>query len=172
MATILVIFILKMDFLTRRCLSRPAVSYSHPQCIVFSQNSLIQMEGYTLTMQDRSHTHNTRAKNGGGLAIYSSSDISIDTNSLQHLNTCNDHIESQWVILRPTNMKKIALGNIYRPPSGDQQIFITGTCTHHNPKKTRNMHFRRHEYRLRISKQSSHKGTETHHNPLQPGATH
>ena len=90
-----------------------------------SQNSLIQMEGYTLTRQDRSRTHYTRAKHGGGLAIYSSSDISIDTNILQHLNTCNDHIESQWVILRPTNMKKIALGNIYRPPSGDQQIFIT-----------------------------------------------
>ena len=93
-----------------------------------SINSLnFQISGYTLYRQDRGYRTdlNKIYKRSGGLAMYVRNDISVDTNTLSHINSNNKNLEAQWVILKFDNIKDIILGNLYRPPKGDTTSFIS-----------------------------------------------
>ena len=57
-----------------------------------------------------------------GLFIDSSL-YSSDTN-FARLNRSTKHIESQWVSIKQNHSKIILIGNMYRPPQGDVDIFI------------------------------------------------
>ena len=57
--------------------------------------------------------------------MYIRNDISVDTNTLSHINRNNKNLEAQWVVLKFDNIKDIILGNFYRPPEGETTYFIS-----------------------------------------------
>ena len=93
-----------------------------------------QIPGYQLIRQDRNYKINPNStyKRSGGLGMYVRDDISVDTNTLSHINNNKKFLEVQWVILEFDNIQDIILGNFYRPPKGDMTLFtnyLTDLCT-------------------------------------------
>ena len=89
-------------------------------------NNLISIPGYVLYRNDRQTTRPGMpniVKKGGGLAVYVEQHIHVDAVSHGHLNISNQNIELQCLIVRPPAQRKYVLLNVYRPPSGNLQIF-------------------------------------------------
>ena len=64
-------------------------------------------------------------KKGGGVGLYVDSNLHSSDTSYARFNGSNRHIECQWVSIKQNHNKLILIGNIYRPPQGDIDVFIT-----------------------------------------------
>ena len=84
-------------------------------------------DDFTLIRNDRNwkDLNATTIKKGGGVATYIRKSLDYSETSHNHLNTSNVNIESQWISINQKNSKMILLGNIYRPPQGDIDEFIS-----------------------------------------------
>ena len=81
---------------------------------------MIKCPGYQLVRLDRQAKNNCQqTKQGGGIGTYISNDLKYSDTELEHLNASNGDVEIQWLTLHPTNIKKIIMANIYRPPKGN-----------------------------------------------------
>lgn len=87
------------------------------------ENTCIKHTTHNLYRQDRKGPHITKSK-GGGLITYVDNKYKVDDKLHAHLNCCNQHLEAQVLELRRENHKRAIIVNLYRPPSGNQQIFI------------------------------------------------
>ena len=84
-----------------------------------TEDKLTTIEGYNFARADRkTECNNGQIKVGGGLGIYSKTNLQINASLFQHLNISNHLIELQWVVISRPHTKDILLGNVYRPPSG------------------------------------------------------
>ena len=81
-------------------------------------NSLCQIPNYTPIHQIRKTVNK-----GGGLVLYLHKPITF--NALEKLSNNNEHIESLSVEIIRKNQMNIVLSCIYRPPSGNPNIFTT-----------------------------------------------
>ena len=75
------------------------------------QNGEIQIDGYTITRQDRNRC-------GGGVLIYVNNSVAYTERS----DLRNPNLEAVWLELLLPKTKPILLGGVYRPPS--QSNFI------------------------------------------------
>ena len=89
-------------------------------CVTISESWLteedednhIHIEGYSLTRLDRQVPGT-----GGGLITYVKDGLTSSTELSTH-NCSNYDIEIMWTVISRTNMRRIVIANIYRPPSG------------------------------------------------------
>ena len=92
------------------------------------QTKLFEIEGYDTHRLDRlvprkaggSRRVTARAR-GGGLVIYVSTKYSSLCEELTDLQTSNENIEAQWILLHRAHCKDVVICNVYRPPMGDVQ---------------------------------------------------
>ena len=90
-------------------------------------DNMISIPNYVLYRHDRQNIRKDSEnfiKKGGGVAVYIKQDIHVDSIILQHINKSNENLEIQCLVLRPSNQKRYILLNVYRPPSGNFQLFI------------------------------------------------
>ena len=90
-------------------------------------DNLISIPNYVVYRYDRQTLRTdvpNMVKRGGGLAAYIREEIHLDSTGLLHLNKSNEDIELQCLIIRPPSQKQYLLMNVYRPPSGDFQLFL------------------------------------------------
>ena len=82
---------------------------------------------YTLIRNDRNWLNDNASatKKGGGVATYIKNNLDFSEVSHSHFNTSNANIESQWISINLENSKLILIGNVYRPPQGDIDEFIS-----------------------------------------------
>ena len=85
---------------------------------------------YRLDRQTRRADQPNLIKKGGGLAVFVKSDIHVDDTIYANLNVSNQNIELQCLMLRPHSQKKYNLLNVYRPPSGNLQLFLDTIVEH------------------------------------------
>ena len=84
------------------------------------EDRLTSVPGYQFMRADRKTKRlDGQIKQGGGLGIYSKTDLHIDTSKYMDLNLSNCNIELQWAIIIRPHTKSILIGNIYRPPDGN-----------------------------------------------------
>ena len=96
--------------------------------LLFSETWLTSMnpdedfyfEEYNLYRWDR-----IRHKNGGGLCAYINEDLTCSTVTYGNLNVSTVDIEIQWLKITKGKAKQMLIANIYRPPEGNKQNFIT-----------------------------------------------
>ena len=86
-------------------------------------SSIINLPNYNLTRFDRNWEENGEIKKGGGLCIYINKMIHFSDNSLEDQNISSSDLEIQWTSLNVPNVKKIIIGNVYRPPQGNLKNF-------------------------------------------------
>ena len=81
---------------------------------------------FTLIRNDRAWTDNNmnQPKTGGGIAIYINSDLDFSENSHSKYNRSTKDIECQWISISQPHSKLTVVGNIYRPPQGNIDVFI------------------------------------------------
>ena len=85
-----------------------------------TEERLIAVQGYNVIRLDRQTKHaNGQTKTGGGLCIYHKESLQVDQNTYANLNTSNETIEIQWITVTRPHTKKLLIGNVYRPPSGN-----------------------------------------------------
>ena len=90
-------------------------------------DNMLTIPGYVLYRHDRRTlrpNNNDVVKKGGGVAAYIREDTHVDSQTLYHLNQSNEDIELQCLLLRPPLQKRFLVLNIYRPPSGNFQLFL------------------------------------------------
>ena len=63
-------------------------------------------------------------KKGGGVGLYVDNNLSSLDTKFAHLHCSNKNIECQWVSISQNHSKLIVIGNMYRPPQGDIDVFI------------------------------------------------
>ena len=84
------------------------------------EDKLVSIQGYSLVRADRKAKRpNGQVKVGGGLGIYTKTDLQIDSNKYINLNISTNHLELQWAIITRPHTKSILIGNVYRPPSSN-----------------------------------------------------
>lgn len=76
-------------------------------------NDLYRLPGYKIYRNDRK-----ARKRGGGLVTYIKGEIKCDSQSYEHLNISNQHLETLIVKINLPQTKPIIIINTYRPPSG------------------------------------------------------
>ena len=88
-------------------------------------DDLIHIEGYNVIRNDRSWMEGSKRvpKKGGGVGAYIHKSMNYTTDSLAHLNTSQNYIESLWFEINSVNAKTLVICVIYRPPNGDVQNF-------------------------------------------------
>ena len=79
---------------------------------------------YNLYRNDRTWTENGHTKKGGGVCIYTRKELDVDCQKWNDHNISNEDVECMWLELRFSNQRNI-IANIYRPPQGNKQNFIT-----------------------------------------------
>lgn len=89
------------------------------------QDVCIEIQGYKQHRLDRS----VRNKKGGGLLVYVNEFYNSDNNKYAHLNLNNPNIELQFVEISKVNYKTSIIANVYRPPNGNQQDFLSDLTT-------------------------------------------
>ena len=80
--------------------------------------NLISISGFDVFRQDRS-TKPKSKKRGGGLLTYINKKHSSQCEPLLELNTSNENIEVQWILIHRPNCKNVVVCNVYRPPNGN-----------------------------------------------------
>ena len=80
----------------------------------------ISFDGYNLFRLDR--ITGSRKRGGGGLVLYYEDGIKLI--ELTEFRMCDPDLECLWVQLHLVNTKRINIGLIYRPPSGNINNFI------------------------------------------------
>ena len=83
-------------------------------------NDLIAFDNYNFYRADRTAASNKRG--GGGIILYYRSDLKVI--QLTEFTMCTPDIECIWAQLLLKNTKRINIGLIYRPPSGNIPNFI------------------------------------------------
>ena len=63
-------------------------------------------------------------KKGGGVGLFIDSSLHSSDTNFKRLNCSNRHLECQWISIKQEHNKLILIGNIYRPPQGDIDLFI------------------------------------------------
>ena len=63
-------------------------------------------------------------KRGGGLGCYINNNLQYSDMDFNYLNKSSKDIEIQWISIRQKTNKVVLIGNIYRPPQGNTQLFI------------------------------------------------
>lgn len=86
-----------------------------------TESTCISIQNYTCARQDRSQYLNAK---GRGLVTYVKSCFNMDVNKHSNLNTCTADIEAMIVEVTRGNRKKTIIVNLYRPPSGNQAVFL------------------------------------------------
>ena len=85
---------------------------------------LLSIPNYTCIRSDRAWSEdNINPKKGGGVCCYIKSELNFSDSELFHLNKSTKNIEMLWVTLNQPNTKKIAICNLYRPPTGNIEVF-------------------------------------------------
>lgn len=67
-----------------------------------TENTVLAIGNYNLSRADRTHS----ALRGGGLAIYSHKDFSINTNDYRQYNFSSPELDTQVVLIKKDNNKK------------------------------------------------------------------
>ena len=84
-----------------------------------------QFSGYTRYRLDRQVLVDDHIKTGGGVCIYIKHYVDHDYNFFPNVFASDEIIEVQNLLISKPHMKKIIVINVYRPPEGDKQTFIT-----------------------------------------------
>ena len=88
-------------------------------------DSILNLDGYILYRLDRTFYNNqNHIKKGGGVCLYIREEIDVKLSTVEHLSNSSQNIECQWVELCFEKQRNIIVGNMYRPPQGDVEIFI------------------------------------------------
>ena len=89
-------------------------------------NMYILSNDFTLLRNDRSWTDNNinQPKKGGGVGMYIRSDLNFSDTMYSQYNNSNINIECQWVSITLPHNREIVVGNIYRPPQGNVDMFV------------------------------------------------
>ena len=112
---------------------RPTFQNSNFHILGFSETWLNQnidsssllLDNYILHRQDRNFMNtNQEVKKGGGICLYVDKNIKTKTLHLQNLNRSSAIIECQWLELCFEHQRNIIIGNLYRPLSGDVDLFL------------------------------------------------
>ena len=93
------------------------------------ENSTINMQGFAIFRQDRISTQPYVKKRGGGLIVYAKHKWESYVSILTKLSIVSSDVEVVWLLLDPPNHKRIILGTVYRPPSGNIQEAIDSLDT-------------------------------------------
>ena len=64
-------------------------------------------------------------KKAGGLITYVNEEMFCSTTMFENLNRSNKDIEIQWLLLSKGKSKKFIFANVYRPPNGSANNFVT-----------------------------------------------
>ena len=86
---------------------------------------LISVHGYNVARLDRGWKTNNldvNVKRGGGLICYVSQNINMNEFRYARFNQSNKDLEMQWISLDMTNMRRIVIINVYRPPQGNYKV--------------------------------------------------
>ena len=86
-------------------------------------NDFVSIKGYTILRSDRSVRDNGITKRGGGLCTYVRDDITCEEQT--DFTMSNGHIELHVIKYNLPYTRDIYIVNVYRPPSGDIDTFIT-----------------------------------------------
>ena len=95
--------------------------------LLFSETWLTEMnsdidyhiDDYNLFRWDRQ-----RQMNAGGLCAFIDQNLTCSNTVYQELNKSDVNIEIQWLKISNGKNKKMLIGNVYRPPNGDKNVFI------------------------------------------------
>ena len=91
-------------------------------------DDLIKIKGYVSTRVDRSWADAGSAKlhkKGGGLICYAKHTINCNEFKYAFLNTSCKDLAMQWMSLENSNLRRIILINVYRPPQGNYRTACT-----------------------------------------------
>ena len=107
---------------------RPLLEHNNPSINCLTETWLndatpttfFDIPNYNIIRQDRNPNLDMR---GGGLMTFIHESIPFDTLELTNLNISNLDIEMQWFTCKPNQMKKMAIGLIYRTQAGDTTQF-------------------------------------------------
>jgi len=102
------------DILT---LSETWLNENHP-------SGLYAIPGYSMIRQDRtSNMEGVIKKRGGGVAIYHSQKLTVNSNILEKHNRCTPDMEIIWVMVENLKHRDVVVASTYRPPMGNAKIF-------------------------------------------------
>lgn len=87
------------------------------------EDACVNIENYNLSRLDRQI--GGRKARGGGLMVFTKKKYDVNDTKFNCLNRSNQNIEAQVIEISKSNFKTIVIANIYRPPGGAQQAFIT-----------------------------------------------
>ena len=81
---------------------------------------------FTLLRNDRKWNDNNSntPKRGGGVGLFINSKLNYCGETYANMNCSSKDIESQWISIKQPHCKEIIIGNIYRPPQGNIDVFI------------------------------------------------
>ena len=103
----------KIDFIQNELLDYDILCFTETHLGIDFQMSDINFEGF------HSPVYKNRTDSGGGVIIYSKSELSIT----ERLDLCHPRLELVWIELS-TKTKKFLIGCIYRPPSETVDFWI------------------------------------------------
>ena len=80
---------------------------------------------YLFYRNDRNWKENNSnvIKKGGGVGLYVNKNLHSSDINFKRFNCSNKYIECQWVSMKQNHNKLILIGNLYRPPQGDVDVF-------------------------------------------------
>ena len=76
---------------------------------------------YDRTWQDN---YSNNIKKGGGVGLFIDSRLHSSDTKFAQWNCSNQNVECQWVTINQKHSKLILIGNLYRPPQGNIDVFI------------------------------------------------
>ena len=96
--------------------------------LLFSETWLTEMktdDDYYIENHNLFRWDRQRNMNAGGLCAFIDEKLTCSDVIYKDLNASDINIEIQWLKITKGNQKQMLIGNVYRPPNGDKNIFIT-----------------------------------------------